>query len=546
MTVSSVGLNLFSRGCSQHSLTSLIIFHSPGVCDCCDGSDEGNIVKCANTCVAAAAREKQMLEKVTAAYSAGSVVRRNDIEQIKKTKEKLLTETAPLKALVEEKRAELDSLKEMKSQAESANAELYESALSRVKLAAGNLLDLPNMPDFHIARLLSTLFSLLNLSDSEVKNSLTEAGVVLSSVDKTSSGSVHKDEDRDDDRDDKRYIDPDDNDSYDEAELVDKSDDDEEKMINSEETEERDEKVPPRENGKDVEAQAAAGESTQCTLLDHVNDSRLGYLCTHDATKQSDETATESEESIGASIALENGRTLLLHLLKTKELYTELQLLFGYHRVKGTFEGFQDFFEAHKIGDPHSCPADWAGEEFNQELCSLNEKLFEMYDSLTFIDGTDPDAHMDLAERMSVLHAQEDELAVSESSLKDFEDYSEHLEYLALRDKCFDGKDGKFTYNVCILGKLTQKDTENADSDDVLLGTYSSIEKDKNTGGVIMHFTEGTNCWAFGPRTADVHITCGPEQKMITSSEPTTCYYKFEVESPSGCTEQFAQINGIL
>lgn len=537
MTVSVVDLNLFSLGYSQ-----LIVLLLSGVCDCCDGSDEGNIVKCANTCVAAAAKEKQMLEKVTAAYTAGSVVRRKDIETIKKTKEKMQTERAPLKASVDQKRAELDSLREMKSQAESTNAELYESALSRVKLAAGNLLDLQNMPDFHIARLLSAVFDILNLSDSDVKNSLTEAGVVLLSGDKISGGSVHNDEDGDNDRNDRRYTDPDDNLDYDEAEQVDKSDDNEEKITNSEESE----GTVPRENGKDNEAEVAAGESLQCTLLDHVNDSRLAFLCTHDSTKQSVETSSDSDESIGASIAVQNGRTLLLHLLKTKELYTEFQLLTGYHHVKRTFEGFQDFYDTHKLGDPNSCPADWASEEAAAEMCSLNEKLFEMFDSLSFIDGTDPDAHIDLTGRESGLQAEEDELAVSESSLKDFEDYSEHLEYLALRDKCFDGKDGKFTYNVCILGKLTQKDTENTDSDDVLLGTYSSIEKDTNTGGVIMHFTQGTNCWAFGPRTADVHITCGPEQKMISSNEPTTCYYKFEVESPSGCTEQFAQINGIL
>lgn len=486
-----------------------------------------------------------MLEKVTSAYTAGSVVRRNDIELIKKTKDKLLTESAPLKASVDQKRAELDSLREMKSQAESANAELYEGALSKVKLAAGNLLDLPNMPDFHIARLLSTLFGLLNLSDSDVKISLTEAGVVLLSADKTSSGGAYKADNADNDYDDKRHRDPDDNIDYDEAELVDKNDDDVEKMTNSD-SEESEEKEQRETGQDDIEAATAAGESSQCTLLDHVNDSRLAYLCTHDSTKQSDETSSQSDESIGASIASENGRTLLLHLLKTKELYTEFQLLTGYHRVEGTLEGFQEFFDAHKLGDPHSCPANWADEEFNRELCSLNEKLFAMYNSLSFIDGTDPDAHMDLTDRESGLQAEEDELAVTEGSLKDFEDYSEHLEYLALRDKCFDGKDGKFTYNVCILGKLTQKDTENTDGDDVLLGTYSSIEKDTNTGGVIMHFTEGTNCWAFGARTADVHITCGPEQKMISSSEPTTCYYKFEVESPSGCTEQFAQINGIL
>lgn len=104
---------------------------------------------------------------------------------------------------------------------------------------------------------------------------------------------------------------------------------------------------------------------------------------------------------------------------------------------------------------------------------------------------------------------------------------------------------GKFTYSVCILDKLTQKDTENPDNAQLTLGTFKNMEKNNDTGGVIMHFTEGTHCWMFGPRTADVFITCGTEHKMISSNEPTTCYYTFEVESPSGCTKEFADINGI-
>jgi hypothetical protein len=53
------------------------------------------------------------------------------------------------------------------------------------------------------------------------------------------------------------------------------------------------------------------------------------------------------------------------------------------------------------------------------------------------------------------------ELEEAEKKLTEFEGFSGFKEVLALKDKCFDGKDGKFTYNVCILEKLTQSDTEN-------------------------------------------------------------------------------------
>lgn len=78
----------------------------------------------------------------------------------------------------------------------------------------------------------------------------------------------------------------------------------------------------------------------------------------------------------------------------------------------------------------------------------------------------------------------------------------------------------------------------------VTLGRYSSI-KDTENGGATMHFDQGQHCHAFGARTADVHVTCGAENRLLSASEPSTCYYSFKFESPAACTEKFAVSNGI-
>ena len=214
--------------------------------------------------------------------------------------------------------------------------------------------------------------------------------------------------------------------------------------------------------------------------------------------------------------------------------------------MTGSYEGAVEFIKSHKEKfDPHSCPAAWIDMVGASDICIISETLLNLIESVNNIPAVDTQPALDLAVGEQDLREMEKKLSESEGDLKEMEDYSEYLEYLALKDKCFDGIDGKFTYSVCILDKLTQRDGDDS-STEVTLGTFSSIDTNKNTGGIIMHFTEGTNCWAFGPRTADVFITCGPEQKMLSSREPTTCYYTFEVESPSGCTERFAQINGII
>jgi protein kinase C substrate 80K-H len=77
-----------------------------------------------------------------------------------------------------------------------------------------------------------------------------------------------------------------------------------------------------------------------------------------------------------------------------------------------------------------------------------------------------------------------------------------------------------------------------------LIGTYSSIEE-KDDATVVMKFGNGQHCHAFGPRTADVSIRCGSENKLLSASEPSTCFYTFDMESPAACTKKFAEYHGI-
>lgn len=505
------------------------------MCDCCDGSDEGNVVKCPNVCAAAAMKEKHIIEKLSAAYNVGSAIRAGDIDRIEKSKATLTAQFEPLKLAVDKINGELENLKIKKANAIASNKRIVERINNEVETDVGNLLDLHNMADTHITKLLSSMFDVLDMTDFDVNNALIAAGIeiVASGVPSSMPNAGGHDSIENYTGEDDPELDP--LDEVGDAEEGDKEEDHDH----------------DRSQEQDVSSKepSSSRKPFHCTLLDHIGDVRLAPLCNHrpadDASEEPESLLLEQTKA--HSSAIDNAKVLLLQLLKSKGLYTEIMLLTGYFRVRGTFEGAPDFIKTHKLlDDPHSCPAEWSGHENVNDLCSLNELLFGMYDSLNFIEGKNPASELDLKEMETDLSNRENELDEIENSLKDFELYSDKLEYLALKDKCFDGKDGKFTYSVCILDKLTQRDTESGDGGEVTLGTYSSIETNPDTGGIVMHFTEGQHCWAFGERTADVFITCGPEQKMISSNEPTTCYYTFQVESPSGCTEEYAQLNGLI
>ena len=69
----------------------------------------------------------------------------------------------------------------------------------------------------------------------------------------------------------------------------------------------------------------------------------------------------------------------------------------------------------------------------------------------------------DLAGQIAELQQQKE---AAEQAQKDLDFYKDHLEYLALKDVCFEVVDGKFSYSLCMLNSVTQKELE---------GNYNSV-----------------------------------------------------------------------
>ena len=133
-----------------------------------------------------------------------------------------------------------------------------------------------------------------------------------------------------------------------------------------------------------------------------------------------------------------------------------------------------------------------------------------------------------------------------------YESYAEFREFVALADECFSTTGGKFKYTACMMRDIAQceqHDDDNANcNNEVSLGKFKSISSGSFSGGksiIKMTFDEGTHCHAFGPRTSDLFITCGAENKLLGASEPSTCYYQLNMESPAACSSDFAVLVGI-
>jgi len=118
----------------------------------------------------------------------------------------------------------------------------------------------------------------------------------------------------------------------------------------------------------------------------------------------------------------------------------------------------------------------------------------------------------------------------------------ENGELHALADKCFDILAGKYTYEVCLFGRASQKEGAGSGTS---LGNWKGMEKDPETGTRVMMWTDGQGCWNGPKRSATVYVTCGSETKLISADEPDTCRYVFEMESHIGCDDDYKSRVGL-
>jgi protein kinase C substrate 80K-H len=269
-----------------------------------------------------------------------------------------------------------------------------------------------------------------------------------------------------------------------------------------------------------------------------------------------------------SSRKLQEIQALLRKLVKTYRSYTEIMILLGYYQLYS-----YSWQELDKIIDKvreDIVAMDLSHQEdaskTTQQLCPKSFETLSVRD------------HCELADRLKIIVDQllhRDNVLDEDSKLQELkqtkkfnEEFLQELTekktdaekaskllvnptleslFESSRNQCFDIKDGKFSYAVCLLQKVTQKE-EGGSSSAVTLGEFEEIvhNKQQEDGSLIMKFNHGQYCYAIqGSRQAEVRITCGEKNQVLTAGEPSTCAYGFTMESPLACTEQFAMANGL-
>ncbi|CAN8098126.1 unnamed protein product [Discula destructiva] len=127
-------------------------------------------------------------------------------------------------------------------------------------------------------------------------------------------------------------------------------------------------------------------------------------------------------------------------------------------------------------------------------------------------------------------------------------DYGADDIFRVLKDKCVSTDSGEYEYEVCWLGKTSQKskkghgntnmgnfvriDTEVADDEERLDG--KSLGRGPR---MVMRYENGQSCWNGPQRRTDVWLGCADADEIWRVSESEKCVYKMEVGTPAACED---------
>lgn len=125
-------------------------------------------------------------------------------------------------------------------------------------------------------------------------------------------------------------------------------------------------------------------------------------------------------------------------------------------------------------------------------------------------------------------------------------DYGADSVFRAMKDHCVERDSGEYTYELCWLGKTTQKSKKGGGQTNmgnfVSFGTTTvddEIQADgKGVGSgekLTMKYENGQHCWNGPSRSTLVVLGCAEKDELWKIVEEEKCVYRMEAGTPAVC-----------
>ncbi|ESQ42795.1 hypothetical protein EUTSA_v10012928mg [Eutrema salsugineum] len=531
--------------CRNAGHSPLVLYSSrinDGICDCCDGSDEyDGKVTCPNTCWEAGKAARESLKKKIETYSQGLVIRKKEIEQAKVGLEKDEAELKKLKSEEKILKGLVQQLKERKEQIEKVEEkerlqkEKEEKERKEAELAAQ-----PGKGDGEEK----------TDGSEKVEGNTDDAGVPeVSQHDENPDESAHHDEIG-------NYKDfPSDEEPAPETESTSILEEATHTNPSDEHVVETKEEPPSSEDsvtdGSQNDGSTKKEESDEVKKVEdlvsekkeELSKEELGRLVASRWTGEKSDKPAEADESPQADDQKNHEHTPITpHEVDEDDGFVS--------------DGDEDTGDDGKYSD-HEPEDDSYEEEFRHDSSSSYksdadddvdfpetisnptwlEKIQKTVKNIlqavnlfqtTPVDKSEADrVRKEYDESSSKLNKIQSRVSSLEKKLK--RDFGPEKEFYSFHGRCFENKQGKYTYKVCAYKEATQEEGYSK----TRLGEWEKFENSYQ----FMTYTNGDKCWNGPDRTLKIKLRCGLKNELMDVDEPSRCEYAAVLSTPARCLE---------
>ena len=151
----------------------------------------------------------------------------------------------------------------------------------------------------------------------------------------------------------------------------------------------------------------------------------------------------------------------------------------------------------------------------------------------------------------------QDTLEGNKKQLKEHQDdltkyYGADSVFRALKDRCVERDSGEYTYELCWLGKTTQKSKKGGGQTSmgqfVSFGTVSvdddELPDGKGVGSgekLTLKYENGQHCWNGPSRSTLVVLGCAERDELWKIVEEEKCVYRMEAGTPAACSSELQE-----
>ncbi|AED96753.1 unnamed protein product [Arabidopsis thaliana] len=529
--------------CRNAGHSPVILFSSrvnDGICDCCDGSDEyDGHVSCQNTCWEAGKAARENLKKKIETYNQGLVIRRQEIEQAKVGLEKDAAELKKLKSEQKILKGLVDQLKDRKEQIEKVEEkerlqkEKEEKEKKEAELAAQQ-----------------------GKGDAEEKTDDSEKVEESSHDEGTPAVSQHDETTHHDEignykdypSDEEPAAEGEPTSILDEATHTNPAD---EHVVERKEesTSSEDSSSPTDESQNDGSAEKEESDEVK-KVEDFVTEKKeelskeeLGRLVASRWTGEKSDKPTEADDIPKADDQENHEHTpITAHEADEDDGFVS--------------DGDEDTSDDGKYSD-HEPEDDSYEEEYRHDSSSSYksdadddvdfsettsnptwlEKIQKTVKNIllavnlfqtTPVDKSEADrVRKEYDESSSKLNKIQSRISSLEKKLK--QDFGPEKEFYSFHGRCFESKQGKYTYKVCAYKEATQEEGYSK----TRLGEWDKFENSYQ----FMSYTNGEKCWNGPDRSLKVKLRCGLKNELMDVDEPSRCEYAAILSTPARCLE---------